>query len=230
MLVLFSGLACGEGGGELRFAWGRAGATATCGPAGFDKMVSPCCHARTLTSGLGAPYCSEALRQRCEYFGSRWNSGMSDATVDRIVVPEDFDRQAMEALVHWVYHDGLSEALQSQQVRVMQPEKQLFQPLELCVCVGGGGAKIGGGGGGARVLGVWSRQRRFSAGRSCRHTLACVASLPAAAGANRGFPATQALLGTLLAAQYYGARGLVHSCEVALAGTLAQKNADESGG
>ncbi|KAL6780621.1 hypothetical protein ACKKBF_B12430 [Auxenochlorella protothecoides x Auxenochlorella symbiontica] len=55
--------------------------------------------------GYVLPVHSEVLRQRCEHFRARCESGMRDAAVETIPVPDHFSRQGVEALIEYMYHD-----------------------------------------------------------------------------------------------------------------------------
>lgn len=46
------------------------------------------------------------LRQRCDQFRARCDTGWADCSADRVAVPEQFSREAVEALLHYVYHGG----------------------------------------------------------------------------------------------------------------------------
>lgn len=59
----------------------------------------------TMSSSPTGPPCSEVLRQRCEHFRARCESGMRDAAVETIPVPDHFSRQGVEALIEYMYHD-----------------------------------------------------------------------------------------------------------------------------
>lgn len=54
------------------------------------------------------------MRARCELFRARCDSGMRDADSALCLVPDHFSREAVEALLHYAYHDELPQGLDPQ--------------------------------------------------------------------------------------------------------------------
>ena len=44
------------------------------------------------------------LRQRCDHVRARCDAGWADCAADRILVPDHFSREAVQAFLHYVYH------------------------------------------------------------------------------------------------------------------------------
>ena len=57
-------------------------------------------------------FCRAMLQARCEHFRARCKSGMRDAGAAAIVVPDHFGREAIEALLQYVYHDSTDRSVE----------------------------------------------------------------------------------------------------------------------
>lgn len=70
-----------------------------------------------LVGGGGAwevPVHWAVLRQRCDHFRARCDSGMRDARAQRCSVPDHFSREAVEALVRYAYTDQIDKSMDPQ--------------------------------------------------------------------------------------------------------------------
>lgn len=56
---------------------------------------------------ISIPAHSVMLSQRCDLLFARKNSGMADASLDSVAIPDGFSRKSIELLLHYVYHDTL---------------------------------------------------------------------------------------------------------------------------
>lgn len=93
----------------------------SCSPAGVLDSVVPMSPGTpydvSIASLLGPPDCtivghgisfpahSVMLSQRCDLLFARRNSGMADATLDSVAIPEEFSQRSIEVLLQYIYHD-----------------------------------------------------------------------------------------------------------------------------
>jgi protein-L-isoaspartate(D-aspartate) O-methyltransferase len=64
-------------------------------------------------SGWSLKVHSVVLRQRCQYFRARAESGMKDSSLSFVLVPEGFSEMTAKILVNYLYHDKFDVSKQS---------------------------------------------------------------------------------------------------------------------
>lgn len=80
----------------------------------FEQLGEPDC--MLMGPGWEIPAHRAMLQARCEHFRARCKSGMRDAVAAAIVVPDHFGREAIEALLHYVYHDSTDRSVEPEVV------------------------------------------------------------------------------------------------------------------
>lgn len=117
---LFSSCSSGSGGEDCAMeAAGQGGAGSQPGSPStpvrlsLDDLGDPDC----VLEGAGwtIPVHRSVLRQRCDHFRARCGSGWADASAERVVVPDHFSREAVQAFLHYVYNDGMEECSDPQE-------------------------------------------------------------------------------------------------------------------
>ncbi|KAL4452300.1 hypothetical protein ABPG75_007962 [Micractinium tetrahymenae] len=66
-------------------------------------------------AGWSIPVHRSVLRQRCDHFRARCESGWADASTERVAVPDHFSQEAVQAFLHYVYNDSMEECSDPQE-------------------------------------------------------------------------------------------------------------------
>jgi len=97
----------------------------------FDALGA--CDCALLGQGWSAPAHMSLLKVRSQHFRARFESGMRDAEVPEMPVPDHFSKETVEAFLHYVYHDSLPDELPIQEVAELVHAAMFFNSQRLVV-------------------------------------------------------------------------------------------------
>lgn len=86
--------------------------------------------------GWEIPVHSAVLRQRCDHFRARCDSGMCDAKLDCVHIPDHFSQSAVGAFLNFLYHDKVEVDLETEAVEVLHLAQYYGVPRLAQLCEG----------------------------------------------------------------------------------------------
>lgn len=124
---LFSSCSSGFGGSDHAMAEAGMAGPQPASPSAASASGGTAHAVRLNPEELGEPDCvlvgagwtipvhRSVLRQRCDHFRARCDRGWADSSTDRVAVPDHFSREAVDAFLHYCYHDSMQECVDPQE-------------------------------------------------------------------------------------------------------------------